>query len=216
VRRTQRATASLVVGFVSSTQPRFIQALTAAFRRRYPTGLLQFREMHSAEQARQLSNGKIDAGILRPPVALVNVRSKQLCTEPLVAVVPSGSAVTAPLTLERLAAMPIVVYQRYLGGAPVVAEQALAAAGVPARVVAEAPSTQVLLDLVNDGAGAAIVPESIVRGMVQEERIVPLDPPAYCTVVFSWRTDVESGAGSEALAALRESVFELLGGDQRG
>jgi len=188
----QTTSETLTVGFLSSTHTGLLQALSSRFSTECPTVELRLHEMHTAEQCRQLANGDIDAGIVRPPVSLANAKFAALYSERLVVVSSPAFPFRTPPAITELADLPIVAYQSYLGGAPVVAQQAFSSVGIRPRVVADAPSTQVLLEEVNSGKGVAVVPEPTLHGLVGSAQVYYLEPPVYCTVSLVWRADHDS------------------------
>ena len=67
-RRVQRGEVGrLAVGFVGSAMYSFVPELLRAFREQCPDIALRLHELGTTEQLRQLEDGRLDVGFLRPP-----------------------------------------------------------------------------------------------------------------------------------------------------
>jgi DNA-binding transcriptional LysR family regulator len=164
----------LRIGFTPSAPHHVLPALMQRFRRRYPSITCALNEASSDEQVRQILDGDLDVGILRPPAA---PPAALLCTtfleEPFVAVLPRNHALAGAraISLSDLSPEPFVLIARRVVAA--IHDQILAAcaaAGFTARVAQEATHIHAVVALVAAGCGVSLLPQSAaelgVRGVV--------------------------------------------------
>jgi DNA-binding transcriptional LysR family regulator len=169
-RRTARGEQGRICIGVTPTTPfhPFVPRVIRAFREAYPQIFLRLEERLGNELVEQLRNERIDAALIRTPIAdpegLVVYR---LLEEPIVVALPSGhtlapSGVTrAALSLPRLARETFILY-----GPPGTAFYDLTltacrAAGFDPRLGQEAPRLTSALNLVAVGLGICLVPASL-------------------------------------------------------
>ena len=187
----------------------------AAYRVLPRLGRLVAREMPSVSlrfvpgllttsQEDALVEGRIDVGVLRPPVVHPELSVRSLARERFVAVLPDDHphAGGDGLRLADLADEPFVVY-----GTPgsvvdsIVAKACLDAGFLPRRAE-ESADTPILLTHVASGAGVAVLPESVSALVADGVRYRPLTDDIEVEVALAWRTDDPS----PALAALLDIV----------
>jgi DNA-binding transcriptional LysR family regulator len=169
-RRTARGEQGRICIGVTPTTPfhPFVPRVIRAFREAYPQIFLRLEERLGNELVEQLRNERINAALIRTPIAdpegLVVYR---LLEEPIVVALPSGhtlapSGVTrAALSLPRLARETFILY-----GPPGTAFYDLTltacrAAGFDPRLGQEAPRLTSALNLVAVGLGICLVPASL-------------------------------------------------------
>jgi len=164
----------LRIGFTPSAPHHVLPALMETFRRQHPDISCVLAEASSEDQIRQILEGDLDVGILRPPVARP---ATLVCTtfleEPYVAVLPRhhrlASARAVPLA--DLSSEPFVLIARRVVAA--IHDQIVAAcveAGFTVRVAQEATHIHAVVALVAAGCGVSLLPKSAaelgVRGVV--------------------------------------------------
>src|SRR5471032_3088290 len=94
---TTRRTASgeagtITLGFTATSGYSFLPRLISACTSRLPNVTIALKEMVSSEQTEALLTGRIDVGLLRPPIERAEFTKFRILTEPLVAALPSGDA----------------------------------------------------------------------------------------------------------------------------
>jgi DNA-binding transcriptional LysR family regulator len=164
----------LRIGFTPSAPHQVLPALMQTFRRQHPGISCVLAEASSEDQIRQILEGDLDVGILRPsatrPATLV-------CTtffeEPYVAVLPRHHRLASAraVSLADLSSEPFVLIARRVVAA--IHDQILAAcveAGFTVRVAQEATHIHAVVALVAAGCGVSLLPKSAaelgVRGVV--------------------------------------------------
>ena len=173
-------TGRLAIGFVTSSLYGVFPDIVLGFRSKYPKVHLELQEMPVSQQGDMLRSGRIDVGILRPPLDDQGLEVRTFLQEPWVVAMPSThpAARDRVVPLQSLAREAFVSFPRTL--APNIYDGILAAcqeAGFSPRIVLEA-QMQAIVSLVAAGMGVALVPESMQnlrrRGVVYR----PLKEPA--------------------------------------
>ncbi|AFQ47414.1 LysR substrate-binding domain-containing protein [Burkholderia cepacia] len=169
-RRLARGEAgSLSLAFVSTADYGLLPSLLRAFGARYPQVRLQLAEATSDVQIDELVAGRIDAGLVIPPVPprhAVGLSYLPVLREPLVVAMPAAAAPDAPedepVHLADLAALPLVIFPRRLApGFYDIITGCYGAAGETPRIGQEAIQMQTIVSLVSAGMGVALVPQSL-------------------------------------------------------
>ncbi|RKU02417.1 LysR family transcriptional regulator [Burkholderia sp. Nafp2/4-1b] len=169
-RRLARGEAgSLSLAFVSTADYGLLPSLLRAFGARYPQVRLQLAEATSDVQIDELVAGRIDAGLVIPPVPprhAAGLSYLPVVREPLVVAMPASAAPDAPedepVHLADLAALPLVIFPRRLApGFYDIITGCYGAAGETPRIGQEAIQMQTIVSLVSAGMGVALVPQSL-------------------------------------------------------
>lgn len=134
--------------------------VVAAFRQSFPHVQLVLHQSSPAEIVRELLEGRADIGIATEAIAAIpDLVAFPYYTWRHGVVVPAGHALAqGPLTLERLAAHPLITYHQGFTGRPVI-DRAFEAAGLSPHIVMEAIDSDVIKAYVELGLGAGIVAE---------------------------------------------------------
>lgn len=197
---------ALTLAFVGSAAYTLLPMLIRSFRKQAPEIRLVCVEMPIAEQLEALADGKIDAALVRPPLADPALAHKTLVDEAFLLAVPDDIDLpgNVPFSVRELGRTPLVMFARGLapGFAELLADYCRTHEVQP-LVVAEAVQVHTMLALVGGGVGAAFVPASAARIATPGVRFVSLreaTPRArYCV---AWRRD-RAPAGIAALTARR-------------
>ncbi|MBR8237007.1 LysR family transcriptional regulator [Burkholderia sp. AU42008] len=168
-RRLARGEAgSLSLAFVSTADYGLLPSLLRAFGARYPQVRLQLTEATSDVQIDELVAGRIDAGLVIPPVPprhAAGLSYLSVVREPLVVAMPAGASDAPedePVQLADVAALPLVIFPRRLApGFYDIITGCYGAAGETPRIGQEAIQMQTIVSLVSAGMGVALVPQSL-------------------------------------------------------
>jgi len=180
-------TGRLRIGFTPSAPHHVLPALMPSFRRQHPAISCVLAEASSEDQIRQILDGELDVGILRPPA----VRPATLvCTtfleEPYVAVLPRNHrlASSRAVSLAELSSEPFVLIARRVVAA--IHDQIVAAcveAGFTAHVAQEATHIHAVVALVAAGCGVSLLPKSAAELGVKDVVCRPLKHTSLRTVM---------------------------------
>jgi DNA-binding transcriptional LysR family regulator len=206
VRRAARGEqGELRVGFLSSVANYVMPPVVRLLAERHPGLALRTEDLAIADLVAGLREGRLDAGLTRPPL-VDDLETEEVLREPVAAVLPEGHPLQdrASLTLGDLRDEPWVLTERsswppwhrkY--------DSEYAEAGYRPRVVARGTTPQNLLALVAAGVGVTrltLSSRSLRDGGV---RFVPLTDDE-AAVVLAWRP----GAANPALPLLRAVVHD--------
>jgi DNA-binding transcriptional LysR family regulator len=156
---------TLRVGFVGSATYETLPPILRAFRDRYPDVELTLQEGTTNELIDALAAGRIDVGLVRPPLLpAAAVELTPLVTERLVAVLPDSHPLAAGEAIEvaALADEAFVFLPRTLGAS--LYEDVVGVcrqAGFTPNVVQEADETQTIISLVSAGIGISLLPAAV-------------------------------------------------------
>ncbi|WP_244827258.1 MULTISPECIES: LysR family transcriptional regulator [unclassified Caballeronia] len=165
----------LSLAFVSTADYGLLPALLREFNARYPGVRLQLTEATSDVQIDELVAGRIDAGLVIPPLPprhAMTLSYLPIAREPLVIAMSTDAAqelgqgaaewTETPVDLHDLASAPLVVFPRRLApGLYDIIMGCYGAAGLTPRIGQEAIQMQTIVSLVSAGMGVALVPQSV-------------------------------------------------------
>lgn len=209
----------LTVGSTDLVAYRTLPRLARAVAQELPDVTLRFVPgLLTAAQEDALSAGRIDLGVLRPPLSRPGLAHRTISSEPLVLAVHSGHRLVRqdPVSLGALADEDFVLY-----GAPgsvvdaVVLQSCLDQGFLPRRAY-EVSETPILMTHVAAGLGVALLPDSVRALSVDGVEYLSLAQPVSVEVALAWREtdrspvlrrvlDVLAGAASTDRAELPTS-----------
>lgn len=199
---------TLQVGFIGSASCNVLPGILKTFRARFPGVTLALHEQPTEEQVHALRAGRIDVGLLRPPVPDASIRTELIFRERLVLALPTSHPLAGRrrVTLRALAGELFVLLPRRLG--PSLYDQIVLTcrrAGFSPRVGQEAVEMHTIVSLVAAGMGVALLPASFrnVRrhGVVYVE---PREPTAQVETALAWRRDDPSPVLARFVEVVRE------------
>lgn len=201
----------VAIGFTAASGYSFLPKLVELARKRLPSVDLALREMVTGEQIEALLTGRIDLGLIRPPLNRPEFDKLRVMTEPLVAALPSGDLRLdkAVVSLGDFDALPMIMYAPegagYFHG---MLSGLFDAAGVSPQQVQHMSQIHSILALVHARIGAAIVPEAAMRLHFDGVEFRPLDiSPARPVELFvAWRRDNDNPSLKPLLDLFRAQV----------
>ncbi|MBL4666521.1 MAG: LysR family transcriptional regulator [Sneathiella sp.] len=164
---TKRAAAGMIgrlkLGFVGSAIFEALPSTVRKFRSAYPDVELQLDEISTINQIAALKEGRIDAGLLRPPIPadglfdIIKIR-----TEPLIAVIPESHPLSAKksINLAELADDGFIIFSHDTSpNLHTLVMLACREAGFTPSISQTAPQIQTQISLVSAGLGVTLVPK---------------------------------------------------------
>ena len=205
----------LVIGFVSSAAYNVLPKLLALFRADAPEVTIALHELTTDQQLHWLREGRIDIGVLRPPVEDAIFDTATIFRESLVLALPENHPLTQhPLiSLRSLSQEPFIVFPRSF--APTLYDTIISLcqqAGFSPTVVQEAIQMQTIVSLVAANLGIAIVPASLQH--LQRTGVVYKameEPVPEIETMLAWRRSAPSMTVQRFLDAVfrsREAAVE--------
>ncbi len=208
-------TGRLALAFVSTVDYSVLPPLLRRFRSRYPQVEIELREATSDVQLTELTEQRIDAGLLILPLPDKQqsiISSHTLLVEPLMLALPAEFALDRKQadanSLQIVASsLPLIIFPRRV--APALHDAILScfrAANVTPSIGQQAIQMQTIVGLISAGMGMALVPQSVSNLQRPGVRYLPLkcDTPQIATAL-AWRKDDISPVLQAFLQVIRES-----------
>ena len=204
-------TGTITLGFTAASGYSFLPRLLLQRASHAPNIDMALKEMVSSEQVESLLTGRIDVGLLRPPIERTEFTTLKVAGEQLVAALPFGDPrlAEASLSLKDFDGRPLVMYApegaRYFHD---MLTGLFKASGVAPVTIQSLSQIHSMLALVRAGIGAALVPEAAMSLHFDDVHFRPVrtTPQAPVELFAAWRSDNDN----PALAAF----LDLLRGDE--
>ncbi|MQS38864.1 LysR substrate-binding domain-containing protein [Streptomyces katsurahamanus] len=206
----------LRIGLTGSASYRQLPALARLVKREMPGVAMEVHtEMLTPAQESGLAEGRLDVGVLRPPVRHEGIAHRALADEPLVLAVPQEHWLSeaATVRMDQLRHESFIMYGSALGSVvnDTVVRGCLAA-GFQPRCAHEVTETSTALALVAAGLGIALLPDSI-RSAPREGVVCKTVADALrVRLVLAWRADDESPLLKNLLENLDKNGMFLADG----
>jgi DNA-binding transcriptional LysR family regulator len=184
----------VAIGFTGTATYELLPSLSKALRQELPGVSLDLRgEMLTPSQTEGLVDGRLDIGLLRPPVGDADLTTTVLRLEPLIAALPDGHALASGthVDIADLRHEPLVGYpSRHRSVIHDAVQEACRAAGFTARPT-EVAETSTLIAFVAAGLGVALVPRSVQHLRITGATYRPLTgtPPTVALAVATRSTE---------------------------
>jgi LysR family transcriptional regulator, nitrogen assimilation regulatory protein len=183
--------------------------LTRAFRQKLPQASLSISEGLSVTMQEWLLTGRLDIAVLYNAQPLPEIEIQPLREEELWLVLqrPPGLSEEPPpqpMPLRELAEVPLIIPSRP-NAVRMQVERELAALGYRPNVALEIDGVSAILDLVADGAGAALLSDNAVASSIRPSayRLRGIDPPM--------RTRLSLATSAQRPATLtQQSTIDLI------
>ncbi len=200
----------LALAFVTSCDYSVLPPFLRRYSERYPDVHLGLVEATSDVQAEELLRGRIDAGLLIPPLpgkAQDELDYLKVLEEPLILCAPAGLIQTRnePVRLQDLPKLPLIIFPRDIS--PALHDAILSCfrtAGITPAIGQLAIQMQTIVSLVSAGMGLALVPQSVsnlMRPGVEYRALA--DPTPLVETGIAWRRDNPSPVLKGFLELLR-------------
>lgn len=202
----------LSLAFVSTADYSILPPFLREFREHYPHVQIDLREATSDVQLEDLAHGRIDVGLLIPPLPdklKGELGYLAVLSEPLILAAPKGLKALrgkSAVGLHALNELPLIIFPRRI--APAFHDAILACfrnAGLTPHIGQEAIQMQTIVGLVSAGMGFALVPQSVSnlkRPGVEYKSL--LDKTPLVETGLAWRRDSTSPVLHAFLELLRK------------
>ncbi|WP_028101765.1 LysR family transcriptional regulator [Pseudoduganella violaceinigra] len=208
------ASGRLALAFVSSADYSVLPPTLRAYRAEFPQVEITLKEATSDLQLDDLLEGRVDAGLLIPPLpdrARQELDYLPVLREPLVLAAPAGmpALVRAKAAdLRTLGGLPLIIFPRHIS--PGLYDAILSvfrAAGITAEVGQEAIQMQTIVSLVSAGMGLALVPQSVSNLRRPGVEYLPLvQSTPLVETGLAWRRDNASPVLRGFLELMRKRI----------
>lgn len=202
----------LSLAFVSTADYSILPPFLREFREHCPQVQIDLREATSDVQLEDLAQGRIDVGLLIPPLPdklKGELDYLPLLSEPLILAIPKGIKALrgkSAVGLHALNELPLIIFPRRI--APAFYDAILACfrnAGLTPHIGQEAIQMQTIVGLVSAGMGFALVPQSVsnLKRPGVEYKFL-LDKTPFVEIGLAWRRDNTSPVLRAFLELLRK------------
>jgi DNA-binding transcriptional LysR family regulator len=199
----------LALAFITSADYSVLPPFLRRYSERYPGVQLSLQEATSDVQVDELLRGRIDAGLLIPPLpdrARGELDYMKVLDEPLILCAPTGLLrKKGPVALRNLPPLPLIIFPREIS--PALHDAILScfrAAGITPAIGQQAIQMQTIVSLVSAGMGLALVPQSVsnlMRPGVEYRALADATPLVETGI--AWRRDNPSPVLKGFLELLR-------------
>ena len=204
VREVRDVTGGTVAfGTFGSAHHYLLGGLVQEFRSRHPGVRIRVVGQNSAEVADAVRDGLLEAGLVALPVDDRGLDVRPAMREEQLYVSAEPRRTRVPMTTERLAGAPLILYDARWGADDPTRRQLrerAQRAGVKLEPEIEVEYMTAALDLAVRGLGDTVAPRSIIvsRGLSRRLSTVPFDPPLYDTFAFITRRNAHLSPATRA------------------
>jgi DNA-binding transcriptional LysR family regulator len=206
---------TVAFGTFGSAHHYLLAGLIQDFRTKHPGVRVRAIGQNSVEVADAVRDGQLEAGLVALPVDDRGLDVRPAMQEELQFVSADPRHAAEPMTVERLAEMPLILYDARWGQDDPTRRQLLERAqraGVQLEPQIEVEYVTAALELAARGLGDTIVARSIVisRGYGRKLHGVPFDPPFLETFAFIRRRNAHLSPATREFMRLAEKRVAAL------
>ena len=208
----------VAIGLPPSLSRALAVPLTRAFREQLPQASVSICEGLSIQMQEWLTTGRLDIAALYNAQPAAEIEIAPLLEEDLVLVQPRPPSLPQdpppePISLRDIAALPLVIPSRP-NAIRMLVETEMANIGVRPKVALEIDGVAAILDLVADGAGAALLSRNAVASSIRpsafQTRAV-CNPPLRSRLSLAISSQRPSTLTQQAcLSVLRDTTVQIL------
>jgi DNA-binding transcriptional LysR family regulator len=189
--------------------------LVQDFRKRYPHVRVRLIGQNSSEVAEAVRDGRLEGGLIVLPIDDRGLDVRPAIDDELLYLSSDPERVKEPMTIERFAEAPLILYDARFGWADPtrrqLAERAQRA-GVTIEPQIEVEYVEAALDLALRGLGDTIGTRRVALGRRASRRLhhVGFDPPVIDTFAFITRRNAHLSPATRAFMELAQKRMEML------
>jgi len=206
---------TVAFGTFGSAYYYLLGGLVQDFRTRYPQVRVRVVGQNSAEVADAVRDGQLEAGLVAIPVDDRGLDVRPGFEEELLYVSAEPERLRAPVTIERLAEAPLILYDaRWAAQDPLRRQlrELAQRAGVTIEPQIEVEYMTAAFDLAARGLGDTLGPRSVLaaRGFSRRLATASLDPLLYVPFAFITRRDAHLSPATRAFLGMAERRVQAL------
>src|SRR5215210_2117107 len=217
VREVRQLTAGTATFGTFGNAPYYLLSdLVQDFRSRYPDVRVRLIGQNSSEVADAVRDGSLEAGLIVLPIDDRGLDIEPAIDDELLYLSADPEHVREPMTIERLAEAPLILYDARFGWADPTRRQLAdraQRAGVKLEPQIEVEYVEAALDLAVRGLGDTIGTRRIALGRRYTRRLhsVRFEPPVIDTFAFVTRRNANLSPATRAFMELAARRMEALG-----
>jgi len=206
---------TVAFGTFGSAHHYLLVGLLQDFRAQYPNVRVRAIGQNSAEVADAVRDGRLEAGLVVLPIDDRGLDVRPAMREELLYVSADPARLGEPMTTERLAAAPLILYDARWGADDPMRRQLrerAQGAGVKIEPQIEVEYVTAALELAARGLGDTISSRQMIRSraLARKLRGVPFEPPLYDTFAFVTRRSAHLSPATREFIRLAERRVEAL------
>jgi DNA-binding transcriptional LysR family regulator len=206
---------TVAFGTFGSAHHYLLAGLVEDFRTRHPSVRVRAIGQNSAEVADEVREGRLEAGLVMLPVDDRGLDVRPAMREEQLYVSADPARLTGPMTIERLADAPLILYDARWGADDPMRRQLrerAQRAGVKLEPQIEVEYVTAALELCARGLGDTVSTETMIRarGLARKLAGVPFDPPLNDTFAFITRRNAHLSPAAREFMALAEKRVRTL------
>jgi LysR family cyn operon transcriptional activator len=199
---------TVAFGFFGGAHYVLLVGLVAKFRAKYPDVRVRAIGQNSAEVADAVRDGFLEAGLVILPIDDRGLEVRPARREEVFYLSADPNRVRAPMTIERLAQAPLILYDaRWAAEDPtrVQMRERAQQAGVRLEPVIEVEYMTAAFDLAVRGVGDTVGLLPMLRA--RKLHHVPFDPPLYQTYAFITRRNARLSPSTRVFMEMAEKAL---------
>jgi DNA-binding transcriptional LysR family regulator len=205
---------TVTFGTFSSAHHYLLIGLIQDFRSAHPNVRVRAIGQNSAEVADEIRDGHIEAGLVALPVDDRGLDVRPAMREEVLYVSADPERLREPMTVERLASAPLILYDARWGADDPMRRQLrerAQGAGVTLEPLIEVEYVTAALELAARGLGDTLSSRQMIRarGLTRLDG-TPFDPPLYHNFAFITRRNAHLSPATREFVRLAERRVEAL------
>jgi DNA-binding transcriptional LysR family regulator len=207
---------TLSIGMFGTASGFLLSRLVADFRSQHPSVSLRLVGQNSSEVAEDVRRGRIEAALVVLPVDDEGLEVRPARREEVVYISRDPERVREPITIERLAESPLILYDAHYGWSDPTRRQLrerAQQAGVQLKPVIEIEDMEAALELAASGLGDTVAPRAALthRRRFRSLGSVSFAEPLYDTFAFIARRGAPVSPAARAFLELAERRLTEFG-----
>ncbi len=209
---------TVAFGTFGSAHHYLLIGLIQDFRTRHPNVRVRAIGQNSSEVADGVRDGQLEAGLVALPVDDRGLDVRPAMREELFYLTADPARAPGPMTIERLATAPLILYDARWGADDPMRRQLrerAQQAGVTLEPQIEVEYVTAALDLCARGLGDTVSSRAMVRSrnLARKLTAVGFDPPLHDTFAFITRRNAHLSPATREFIRLAERRVEALKGE---
>jgi LysR family cyn operon transcriptional activator len=199
---------TVTFGFFGGAHHVLLVGLVARFHAKYPDVRVRAIGQNSAEVADDVRDGRLEAGLVILPIEDRGLEVRPARREELFYMSADPERVREPMTIERLARAPLILYDaRWAGEDPtrVQMRERAQRAGVRLEPVIEVEYMTAAFDLAARGVGDTVGLPSMLRARKLHQ--APFDPPIYQSYAFITRRNARLSPSTRVFMEMADKAL---------